>query len=126
IASGMALFSTPVGVEPEGVGITRDGTKLYVTAETNNTVSVIDAKTGRLLKTLHVGDNPRTVAFTPDGTRAWVSAEAGGNAPVLDVATDSVVAQFPIRDGKTKPVRIAFSPDARLAYGTEGAAAGGR
>jgi len=28
-----------------------------------------------------------------------------------DVATDSVVAQFPIRDGKTKPVRIAFSPD---------------
>src|SRR5439155_591275 len=78
---------------------------------------------GRLLKTLHVGDNPRTVALTPDGTRAWVSAEAGGNVTVIDVATDSVVAQFPIRDGKTKPVRIAFSPDGRLAYLTEGAAA---
>ena len=36
---------------------------------------------------------------------------------------DSVLRQFPIRDGKTKPVRIAFSPDARLAYLTEGAAA---
>src|SRR2546430_16882343 len=59
IASGKTLFSTPVGVEPEGVGVTRDGTKLYVTAETNNTVSVLDPKTGRLLKTLHVGDNPR-------------------------------------------------------------------
>src|SRR5438046_9286248 len=45
-------LSTPVGVEPEGVGVTRDGTKLYVTAETNNTVSVLDARTGRLLKTL--------------------------------------------------------------------------
>jgi len=96
---------------------------VYVTAETNNTVSVLDAKTGRLLHTLHVGDNPRTIAFTPDGARAWVSAEAGGNVTVIDVAADSVVGQFPIRDGKTKPVRIAFAPDGRLAYITEGAAA---
>src|SRR5207247_3494812 len=85
--------------------------------------SVLDAQTGRLLRTLHVGDNPRTVALTPDGARAWVSAEAGGNVTIIDVATDSVIAQFPIRDGKTKPVRIAFSPDGRLAYLTEGAAA---
>jgi YVTN family beta-propeller protein len=34
-----------------------------------------------------------------------------------------VLGQFPIRDGKTKPVRIAFSPDGRLAYVTEGAGA---
>jgi len=96
---------------------------VYVTAETNNTVSVLDAKTGRLLHTLHVGDNPRTIAFTPDGTHAWVSAEAGGNVTIIDVAKDSVVGQFPIRDGKTKPVRIAFAPDGRVAYVTEGAAA---
>ncbi len=41
---------------------------------------------------------------------------------MIDVATDSIVAQFPIRDGKTKPVRIAFTPDGRYAYLTEGAA----
>jgi len=95
---------------------------LYVTAETNNTVSVVDTKTGQVLHTLHVGENPRTVALTPDGSRAWVSAEAGGNVTLIDVASDSVLGQFPIRDGKTKPVRIAFSPDGRLAYLTEGAA----
>src|SRR5207247_129582 len=83
---------------------------------------VLDAKTGAVLRTIHVGDNPRTVAFTPDGRHVWVSAEAGGNVTVIDVATDSVLRQFPIRDGKTKAVRIAFSPDARLAYLTEGAA----
>jgi len=33
-----------------------------------------------------------------------------------------VLGQFPIRDQKTKPVRVAFSPDGRLAYVTEGAA----
>jgi len=33
-----------------------------------------------------------------------------------------VLGQFPIRDGKTKPVRIAFAPDGRRAYLTEGAA----
>jgi YVTN family beta-propeller protein len=31
---------------------------------------------------------------------------------------------FPRRGGKTKPVRIAFTPDGRLAYVTEGAGAG--
>ena len=65
----------------------------------------------------------RIDTIVPDGARAWVSAEAGGNVTVIDVATDSVLAQFPIRDGKTKPVRIAFSPDGRLAYITEGAGA---
>src|SRR5205807_1979462 len=79
VATGKILFSTPVGVEPEGVGLSRDGKKLYVTAETNNTVSVVDTKTGQVLHTLHVGENPRTVALTPDGSRGWVSAEAGGN-----------------------------------------------
>src|SRR5205807_8432954 len=60
IASGKTLFSTSVGVEPEGLGITRDGTKLYGTAEANNTVSVLDAKTGRLVKTLHVRSEEHT------------------------------------------------------------------
>src|SRR5207244_6285317 len=108
---------------PEGIGVSPDGSKVYVTAETSSTVSVLDAKSGRLLRTIRVGENPRTVALTPDGRRAYVTAEAGGNVTVIDVATDSIVAQFPIRDGKTKPVRIAFSPDGRLAYLTEGAAA---
>ena len=56
-------------------GLSRDGGKLYVSAETNNTVSVIDTKTGEVLHTLHVGENPRTVAFTHEDYRtvfrAW-------------------------------------------------------
>ena len=51
-----------------------------------------------------------------------MSAEAGGNVTIIDVASDSVLEQFPIRDGKTKPVRIAFTADERWAYLTEGAA----
>src|SRR5207253_9499392 len=40
----------------------------------------------------------------------------------LDVATGSVLGEFARRDGKTKRVRIAFTPDGRLGYVTEGAA----
>src|SRR5207249_1572841 len=83
--------------EPEGIAVSPDGSKVYVTAETSNTVSVLDAATGRLRKTIPVGENPRTVALTPDGRRAYVTAEAGGNVTILDVATDSVLGQFPIR-----------------------------
>src|SRR3989442_10547013 len=43
------------------IALSPDGAKLYVTAETSNNVSVLDARNGRLLKTIPVGENPRTV-----------------------------------------------------------------
>src|SRR5256885_17122022 len=69
--TGRIKFSTQVGVEPEGIAVSPDGSKVYVTAETSNTVSVLDAATGRLRKTIPVGENPRTVAVTPDARRAY-------------------------------------------------------
>src|SRR6059058_6037482 len=128
-ASALTQTCRPSGVNATVRGLSptwivrRTAPVFASSTETLLLVSVLDAKTGAVLRTIHVGDNPRTVAFTPDGRHVWVSAEAGGNVTVIDVATDSVLRQFPIRDGKTKPVRIAFSPDARLAYLTEGAAA---
>src|SRR5256885_1308426 len=105
--------------------------QLWVSNEVSNTISVIAPRSNAVTATITVGRRPRgmalspdrrTVYVAPDGRRAYVTAEAGGNVTILDVATDSVLGQFPIRDGKTKPVRIAFASDGRRAYVTEGAA----
>ena len=57
----------PVGREPEGVGITPDGRWVLVTNESDNSVSVIDTGTLKIVKSVQVGKRPRDVAFTPDG-----------------------------------------------------------
>ena len=60
----------PVGLEPEGAAISLDGRWVYITSETSSSVSVIDTKTGQVLKTFLVGARPREAAFTADSARA--------------------------------------------------------
>lgn len=55
LETGELLGALVVGIEPEGVTISPDGRWVYVTAETSNTVSVIDTKTNQVITTLLVG-----------------------------------------------------------------------
>ena len=65
----------PVGREPEGVGMSPDGQWVLVTNESDNSMSVIDTRTLKVVKSVQVGKRPRDVAFTPDGATAYVSGE---------------------------------------------------
>jgi len=47
-----------VGIEPEGVRISHDGRWVYVTAETSNTVLVIDTAKNQVINTVKAGDGP--------------------------------------------------------------------
>jgi YVTN family beta-propeller protein len=48
----------PVGSDPYGIAITPDGSKVYVTNEADNTVSVIDTATNMVVAVLPVGGAP--------------------------------------------------------------------
>jgi YVTN family beta-propeller protein len=43
---------------PWGTAVTPDGTKVYITNEVSNNVSVIDTATNTVIATVPVGDNP--------------------------------------------------------------------
>ena len=52
------LTAAKVGTRLWGLGVTRDGNKLYAADGPGNNVSVLDAKTLDLVKTVPVGSMP--------------------------------------------------------------------
>lgn len=56
-----------VGIEPEGVALSPDGRWVYVTAETSNTVSVIDTRASQVVASFLVDPRPRAAAL-PHGS----------------------------------------------------------
>ncbi len=75
------------GPETEGIEFSKDGKKLVITNEADNTVTVHDMKSGKLLKTVkthNYGDRPRGVKVSPDGKTYVVTLEYGNKFMVLD------------------------------------------
>ena len=59
------VATIPVGLGPIGVAITPDGTRVYVTNDNSDTISVIDTATNTVVATIPVGSGPVAVAITP-------------------------------------------------------------
>src|SRR5204862_4011269 len=64
-ATNTVVATIPVGVAPNGIAITPDGTRAYVTDDGSDTVSVIDTTTNTVIGTIPVGVGPVAVAITP-------------------------------------------------------------
>lgn len=75
------------GPETEGIEFSADGKQLVITNEADNTVTVHNLKTGKLLKTIKThqyGDRPRGVKVSPDGKTYVVTLEYGNKFLVLN------------------------------------------
>ncbi len=69
------VATVTVGTAPIGVAITPDGQQVYVTNDSDGTVSVIATATNTVVATVTVGTAPWGVAVTPDGTHAYVGTK---------------------------------------------------
>jgi len=75
------------GPETEGIEFSNDGTKMIITNEADNTVTVHNIETGELLKTISThehGDRPRGIKASPDGNNYVATLEYGNKFMVLD------------------------------------------
>jgi YVTN family beta-propeller protein len=55
----------PMKYIPFGIAMTSDGSEVYVTNANHRTVSVIDAHTNMVIRTISVGDGPWNIAIAP-------------------------------------------------------------
>jgi len=75
------------GPETEGIEFSKDGKQLIITNEADNTITVHNIKSGKLvkkIKTHDYGDRPRGIKVSPDGKTYVATLEYGNKFLVMD------------------------------------------
>lgn len=87
LKKGEVLRRITGGMETEGIEFSADGHNILVTNEADETVTVHEISTGKLLKTIHTekyGRRPRGIKMAPDGKSYVASLEFGNALLILD------------------------------------------
>ena len=119
--TGKLVAEIKVGLEPEGVAISPDGTRAIVTSESTNMLHVIAIPEHPLVANILVGARPRAAAFSADGKTAYATSEISGEVKKIDMASGTILARKALADNKAKPKDILPSRDGQRLF-----VAGGR
>ncbi len=84
-------YSTGNG--PDGIGLSHDDTKLYVTNTKDGTISVIRLK-DKSVKTLKVGGKPELIHSNRSRTKLYISNFKKNLVHILDTTTDTIVKEI--------------------------------
>lgn len=112
IASGQVVHDITGKPETEGLEFSPDGSKLIVTNESDNSITVHDSKTGELLNTVSIasfGERPRGIKVAPDGKSYAVTLEQSNGLLLLDGDLKPVKT---VETGNS-PYGVAFSHDGK-------------
>jgi YVTN family beta-propeller protein len=115
LKQGKVVQEITGGPETEGIEFSKDGKKLVITNEADNTITVHDMKSGKLLKTVHTskyGDRPRGIKVSPDGSFYVSTLEYGNKILVLDK-------DFNVKrtvDTAKTPYGISFDPQGKRIF----------
>jgi YVTN family beta-propeller protein len=75
---------------PDGLIVTPDGKKVYVSSADSGTVKVITTAEDAITGSIEVGAKPAGIAVTPDGGRVVVSVGGANEAVIIDTHSDTI------------------------------------
>lgn len=87
LKKGKKLREIVGGPETEGIEFSKDGKLVIITNEADNTITVHNLRSGKLVKTISTheyGDRPRGIKVSPDGTYYVATLEFSNKLIVLD------------------------------------------
>jgi YVTN family beta-propeller protein len=88
-----------------------DQVRVYVPNSLSNTVTEIDPRTYRVIRTFPVGAGPNHVTPSWDGSVLWVNNTTGSSLTPIDPRTGRAASSVPVAD----PYNLYFTPDGRYA-----------
>jgi len=97
----------PFNASPShGIGVTPDGTSLWVLSRPNGKVYAYSLPDLKLLGGVDVGKRPDWLTFTPDSKRVYVATEPADSVTVIDVPTRKEVTRVKVGRGPKRNITI--------------------
>lgn len=89
------------GIEvPHGVAVAPDGSRFYITNESQHTLDVVDAATRKVTRQVALSGRPNNLAIGRDGRRVYVAIVAApGAVDVIDSVSLQLLKTIPTRGG---------------------------
>lgn len=106
----VTFFDTGNG--PDGIGISKEDDKLYVTNTEDGTIGIINIKTKKTLN-LEKGGKPELIHASKDNTRLLISNFSNNEAYILNTISDTIVHTF---KGLNGPEEVILSEDEKRIY----------
>jgi YVTN family beta-propeller protein len=96
------ITTISTGRECEGVGIAPDGKTIWAGNRAEDTISIVDMDTKKVVKKINSLGFPYRVQFTPNGRYALIPHAQSGELVVCDVASREIVRRIKIGASGTK------------------------
>lgn len=100
-------------LSPFNLTVSPDGKNLYVVAEEEGALLVVDLDRNRVSRKIKVGKQPHSVILDPAGTKAFVSNQWSDNISVIDLSEGMVIDTLITGNG---PAGLALSADGKALY----------
>ena len=112
VICGLLVLPEPT-LATSSIGLTPDGTTLFVVNPDSGSVSAIDTASETTLDELVVGRDPRILALSPDGQRLYVTSQTSATLTILETQPFSVLTK--LRVGP-EPYGVVADPTGHLVY----------
>ena len=116
VARGASIRKFKVPVTPEAVGVTPDGSEVWVGSNDLGVVSVVDTESGKVTQALEDFGWPYRVVFSEDGQTVLLPDLRGNELRIVDVESRSEKARVSFPDAG--PQSVVFSADGKYVFQT--------
>ncbi|MBI4229174.1 MAG: beta-propeller fold lactonase family protein, partial [Deltaproteobacteria bacterium] len=83
--------SSDVGDGPNGIAVSPDGRRIYITNFSDDTISVLNTENLKLVDTFASGDGPQFLAISSDGARLYVPNRNENSVSILETSNNTLV-----------------------------------
>jgi DNA-binding beta-propeller fold protein YncE len=116
VARGASVRKFKVPVTPEAVGVTPDGSEVWVGSNDLGVVSVVDTESGEVAQVLEGFGWPYRVVFSEDGETVLLPDLRGNELRIVDVESRSEKTRVSFPDAG--PQSVIFSADGKYVFQT--------